>query len=569
VETLPNGIVLPDPWPPRALEYPSAPMCLSYLQAPPAVIPIDVGRQLFVDDFLVGQTTLQRTFHRPEPFADNPVLKPDQPWELMSFSHGGATPHAMPFSDGVWFDPADRLFKMWYYGGMGPSPSGGYGVTAYAVSPDGIRWEKPQLGATSWLDLEQTNIVRLGARDSTTVWLDHQAPDAGERYKMTAYSRGFTQLFRSADGISWSKAGDGARTGDRTTFFYNPFRRKWVFSIRAPGALSGGRGRVRIYWESGDFFAFSDRIWGAPEAAGLPPGDFFQRLRAQVERQGVWPSRTEAVLWTGADSADPRWMEFPQVAPQLYNLDAVAYESILLGLFSVWRGDFRADAQTTAAQALDAAGRPKSNEVFAGFSRDGFHWDRPDRRPFIPSSPQPGAWNWGNVQSAGGGCLVVGDRLFFYHSGRCGRAFPGSASHDAGGAAGLSFLRRDGFASLDAAGVGGVLTTRPLRFGGSRLFVNLQAPTGELRVEVLDEDSQPIAPFNAAACHPATADSTRLPIVWQGGGDLAALAGRPVRFRFHLRSGSLYAFWVSADDRGTSNGFVAAGGPGFAGERDR
>ena len=33
-----------------------------YLVSPPAVIPIDVGRQLFVDDFLIEQTTLTRVF---------------------------------------------------------------------------------------------------------------------------------------------------------------------------------------------------------------------------------------------------------------------------------------------------------------------------------------------------------------------------------------------------------------------------------------------------------------------------------------------------------------------------
>ena len=28
--------------------------------------------------------------------------------------------------------------------------------------------------------------------------------------------------------------------------------------------------------------------------------------------------------------------------------------------------------------------REKINEVTVGFSRDGFHWDRPDRRSFLP-----------------------------------------------------------------------------------------------------------------------------------------------------------------------------------------
>src|SRR6516225_8301166 len=85
-----------------------------YLKSPPAVIPIDLGRQLFVDDFLVEQTTLRRTYHHPRPHRRNPILKPDKPWEGK-----GSASMAMVFSDGVWFDPKDRLFKMWYLGGYG------------------------------------------------------------------------------------------------------------------------------------------------------------------------------------------------------------------------------------------------------------------------------------------------------------------------------------------------------------------------------------------------------------------------------------------------------------------
>jgi hypothetical protein len=37
------------------------------------------------------------------------VLRPDKAWE--EDKTGGV---AMSFSDGVWFDPKDRKFKMWY-----------------------------------------------------------------------------------------------------------------------------------------------------------------------------------------------------------------------------------------------------------------------------------------------------------------------------------------------------------------------------------------------------------------------------------------------------------------------
>jgi hypothetical protein len=55
-ETLYNGIKLPTPWPPAWKEVPANLGEPPYLRSPPAVIPIDLGRQLLVDDFLVEKT---------------------------------------------------------------------------------------------------------------------------------------------------------------------------------------------------------------------------------------------------------------------------------------------------------------------------------------------------------------------------------------------------------------------------------------------------------------------------------------------------------------------------------
>src|SRR6266567_4218826 len=76
-EILYNGIQLPARWPPRRQALSFEPMSVPYLAAPPDVIPIDVGRQLFVDDFLIAETTLTRTFHRTTYHPATPVLKPD------------------------------------------------------------------------------------------------------------------------------------------------------------------------------------------------------------------------------------------------------------------------------------------------------------------------------------------------------------------------------------------------------------------------------------------------------------------------------------------------------------
>jgi hypothetical protein len=178
-------------------------------------------------------------------------------------------------------------------------------------------------------------------------------------------------------------------------------------------------------------------------------------------------------------------------------------------------------------------------------------------------SEDPQAWNYGNVQSAGGCCLVVGDQLYFY----AGGTKWGGGSFDPNHT-GLAVLRRDGFTSMDAGEAEGSLTTRPLRFSGRYLFVNVAAPRGALRAEVLDEQGQPIAPFTADNCEPVRADRTKTEMKWKGAADLSAVSGRPVRFRFHLQNGGLYAFWVSPDASGASHGYVAAGGPGFTDAKD-
>ncbi|MCY4372605.1 MAG: hypothetical protein OXC31_02455 [Spirochaetaceae bacterium] len=180
---------------------------------------------------------------------------------------------------------------------------------------------------------------------------------------------------------------------------------------------------------------------------------------------------------------------------------------------------------------------------------------------------------------AGGLCVVVGDELRFYFAGFSGESpilEPGKEGDRginryrmyAGASTGLATLRRDGFAAMATEDEPGSLVTRPLSFSGAHLFVNAACADGELRVEVLDERGGVVPGYTAAACVALAGDSTRHRMAWRGDASLARLAGLPVRFRFHLRRGALYAFWVSRSPRGESSGYVAAGGPGFAGPTD-
>ncbi len=517
-EILYNGITLPQPWPPRRHQLSAVPGRAPYLASPPDVINIDVGRQLFVDDFLIEESSLYRAIHKAAYHPANPLLSPEMPWETADpysvTTKTPPSPAAMVYSDGVFFDPAERLFKMWYMAGYQQH-------TALAISQDGVSWTRRNAAV-----IPGTNIVRTHPRDSSTVWLDLADRDPSARYKMawTDLQRGRLRLSTSSDGVRWMDRGLTGPAGDRSTFFFNPFRDRWCFSLRDDDHRLK---RMRRYVESRSFI---DTQW----AAGDP------------------------VLWVAAESRD-HVQPGSNVIPELYNLDAVAYESVMLGLFAIYRGE--------------GADREKPNELCLGFSRDGFHWSRPTHEPFIPVSNRQGDWNWANVQSAGGVCVIKGDLLHFYVSGRAGvpgTSMPGRCS------TGLATLRRDGFVSLTDAWPSGstrpilrheaTIITRPVRFTGAHAFVNADA-AGSIRVEMLDRDGRTIRGFEADRCAPVAGNHTRHQVSWSGA-SLAGLANAIVRFKFVLDRAHLYAFWVSPSPRGESRGYVAAGGPGYAGALD-
>jgi len=224
-------------------------------------------------------------------------------------------------------------------------------------------------------------------------------------------------------------------------------------------------------------------------------------------------------------------------------------------------------------------GVPKTMDLELGYSRDGFHFSRPNRTPFLASSRRIGDWNRAYLHAVGGVCMVVGDEVWIYFTGfsgqspKLGKTDAGAIGRSrrvmyAGASTGLATIRRDGFASMDAGTEGGVLTTRPVVFKGHRLFVNAEVPKGELRVEVLEENGRLVEGLSADQCVPLCVDRTCCEVLWTSGKNLSLIAGRPVVFRFYLRSGRLFSFWVTDDPNGASSGYLAAGGPGCTKGRD-
>ena len=127
-ERLASGICLPRAWPPRR-PHTHANEVPPYLERPPPAIDVSVGRQLFVDPFLVDAARsrgLVTRYYTPG-VRSAPVIIPDRHWELAAAP--GDLSVSTAYSGGVWWNPELALYQAWYQ--CGP-----LNRQCYATSPD-------------------------------------------------------------------------------------------------------------------------------------------------------------------------------------------------------------------------------------------------------------------------------------------------------------------------------------------------------------------------------------------------------------------------------------------------
>lgn len=485
----------------------SSPQNVPYLKSPPEVIDVTVGRQLFTDDFLVSKTELKPEYHAAKKYEGNPVLFAEKVWERETL------PCACPKSGGVWFDEQDKIFKMWYEGGW-------LRRMCYAESKDGINWTRPELDANGTNiilpyenfndDVLDFNGVKYLRPDSTTVFIDYDCPE-DEKYKL--FLRGPGAVFPgivavSADGINFKKFTATAPVGDRSTIFYNPFRKKWVFSIR-----QYWNGRTRNYVECDNL------LTGAP-----------------------WEENNEH-KWLCCDELDTP-MPYIRQNPELYNADCIGYESIMVGLFQILYGPENA--------VCEEYGVPKITELMPMYSRDGYNFSRPSRKSIIGASLCGGTWDRGYVQSVGGTLIVNGDELWIYYA-----AFGGDENLKgkqpwtvngmySNGATGLAKMRRDGFVSVNG---NGTLVTRKFTFKNKTdLYVNVD---GTVSAEILSAEGKALAKSNVFS-----GNSTKAKLCFDSF-NVSDLNNKVFRLKFNV-DGKLYSFGFS-DENGDFGGAHAAG----------
>ncbi len=448
---------------------------------------IDVGgqKQLFIDDLFLKQPRQVKLRMHPAIKTGERTLEPDQPWENASLNWFSVIRHEGKFR--LWYECYD--VEGW--------PTTNDTSFCYAESMDGIRWQKPKLGLFNYHGSTSNNILfrEIGPPGAYSrvhgagVFLDPTAPPEA-RYKcvsqgMFAKSAPPYRVagMSSPDGLCWT---------------------------RLPNVICDlfADSQYSAFWDADlDVYVLYGRVGGRGRAIGRSQSrDFahFEPLQLVLENTAE------------RDLYNPAALKYPGAA------------NTYLMFPSIY--DHKADTL----------------EIQLAVSRDGIHWNFPNRAtPFIGLG-HPGEFDSGSLYM-GQGLVQVGDELWHYYSGS-------PLKHEQ---ATLELLtnavnrriysrakvRLDGYVSVEAGDEEGFFVTPPLRFQGNDLALNVAVRAGgSVRVGLLDEVGRPVSGLTPADCVPITGDHLRHVVVWNAKTNLASLTAHPVCLSFKMTKANLFAF---------------------------
>ena len=450
----------------------------------------DPHAHLFFDDSLID--SLEGVARGVEPVprhSSEPLIQRDQPWE---------EPWHIGAYINVIHDHDDGLFKMWY--GVGRKLSDVRGESAdglaYAVSQDGIHWEKPVLNLVDDGAGKQNNLVfpMLRWAAGTGVMKDPTEQDPERLYKMLFMFQSSEMAFAgivqpiciacSADGIHWNVPGSWVNpvipegTDTHLTAYWDPKIRRYVVYLR-------GRPNVRIICmaESHDFESWTPRVTIVEPDEHDPPQDH-----------------------------------------EFYGMSSMAYRGFRIGFLSIFH---TLEEGWIAANQIEDWMPPWMNQmdIQLTYSADGRDWQRAgNREPILTCGPD-GSFDSGCVYPCHAP-IVVGDETWLYYGGS--NKLHGEPPRDGAPirrAIGLAKIRKDRFVCLRARGEG-VATTATLGVRLDKLRINADATGGSLAVEVLDPFNRVIPGFSRDDCVPFDGDDTDHRVQWRNDPSVAGAPGK-------------------------------------------
>ncbi|MFM8984565.1 MAG: exo-alpha-sialidase [Planctomycetia bacterium] len=485
------------------------------LPAAAPATPVAVGsrRELFVDHTLVDRLN-GASLRLHEPVSGGTVIRIDKPWEG-------------PANFGESVIELDGRLLMYYRGWSLTDPTDENGVGCVAESRDGgATWTKPALDLVKRADWPGNNVIaavdgepalsfpctpwvdtRPGVPKSERVKVVESVPVSGEKHTAMRDPVGPKRLvfWASADGFSFRKL-------DPQPEFVSDLKNSFDGGNTMFWSASEGRYVVYYRWYDGE--------WGKG-----------RRSMARAESPDLMTWTKPVPMTYGGSPREQFYVNNTQPyfrAPHLYLAPAARF----------MEGRQVLDERRSEAIGL----RPIGKEVYFKDCSDAVlltsragsaAYDRTFMEAFV--RPGRGDANWvSRTNYPLTGILPAGkDQIQMFVS----RDYMQPTWHIE-----RLLLRTDGFASVSAPWAGGEMLTKPLTFTGSALEINYRtSAAGSVKVEIQAADGTPLPGFTAADCGEIVGDEIERVVTWKAGGDVAALAGKPVRLKVLLADADLFA----------------------------
>lgn len=410
----------------------------------------------------------------------------------------------------------------------------------HALSKDGAHWRRVEPGTRP----EQDDVVGL-YEGQPHPFVDPIAPP-NQRYKLFDPLAGWIKA--SVDGSHWETVAEHMLPAEATypqgmdslnKCFYDQRLGKYVAYVRVNKGYPAPADR-REY-----FGPLSKERFGRDDL-------FLMRAigRSVTDDLKRFPMPEVVFEW---DEKDPQFggvsvLDYytPEVIQYPYAQDAYFLFSARFLHYEDW---YLADDLTDPGYSRHVPGPKGQLNVGAldiGFaaSRDGIHWNRFDRVPWIPLGPEKSFDSKSMYLCSG--MVSNHDEIWMYYIGY--PVLHGGLEPPDKAVSTLSrvVMLKDRFTGIETNYAGGEFTTPPMVFDGRELHVNIEtSAVGLARFEIQDGSGKPIEGYALADCDRIhTANSTDRAVTWRHGkADVSSLAGKPVRLRVELQFGAkLYAF---------------------------
>lgn len=476
--------------------------------------------QLFLDDHVIERSTgFRRVVHHPAPRGV--VLEPDKPWETQGLS----IMYVGPRKDGK----LECYYRV--HGATIPIDT-----TAYAVSDDGIHWEKPNLGLVlEGPGEEMNNLLPCGAPFELGKYGNISDPNKRFLIGLGDKSLGQkNQLYFAPELPDWENDPDWrsklTKAGYKPSYklglhFWDDQHGEWVFMRQSPNHPPA---RCVARWATKDLQNWTLKPVFYPDAH---------------------------------DSSDPRFYD------EIYGMHAMHTEGMVLG-FAEWLiGDqTRPDIGVLGQELIGTLMMKGTMDVRVSVSRDGgFTWDRTvSREAWIPHGTEQDSYD--RLVRLHASPLRRGDEDWFYcvvvdgdHGSGLGYGRGRSPKHRGA----LYVQKHNRYVSLTAGNIPQFLITKNVEVTGKTLQLNVDASRGEVRVGIgIDKtitivETKALLPnymvrdrqgrthleegFQVLQCEPIHANSIEHEVKFEGG-DLSKLMGKQVRLYIMVQDADLYGF---------------------------